>query len=62
MTMTPTSEDRARRLDFVRWQIRSLFSARLVGPWSADEHAHYIVLIGEERVLLDALSPDCLTD
>jgi hypothetical protein len=57
--LTPASEDQARRLDFVRWQIRSLYSARLVDPWTVAEEADYDALTVEERVLLDALLPDC---
>jgi hypothetical protein len=54
MTMTPINEGQALHLDFVRCRIRSLFSARLVGPWSAVEQADYDALAIEERLLLDA--------
>jgi hypothetical protein len=55
MSMTPTHASEAARLDYVRWQIRSLFSARCLGPWTAVEQADYDALTIEELLLLDVL-------
>jgi hypothetical protein len=55
MAATTTNGSRALRLDFVRWQVRSLLSARQVCPWSLTEQAAFEALTVEERLLLDTL-------
>jgi hypothetical protein len=55
MRTNATNRTAAERLEFVRWQIKHLYSARSVSNWSAADAAQYEALIAEERNLLEAL-------